>query len=57
MIAYPASLPGGFAFQSMGVGLHTPPGQQPPATKLATTIRATMNIVIRFILAPQVFSG
>ena len=50
VIAYPASLRGGFAFQSMGVGWHTPPGQQPPTTKLATTIRATMNIVIRFIV-------
>jgi hypothetical protein len=57
VIAYPASLPGGFAFQSMGVGLHTPPGQQPPTTKLATTIRATINIVIRFIAFLLIFCG
>jgi hypothetical protein len=55
VIAYPASLRGGFAFQSMGVGWHTPPGQQPPTTKLATTIRATMHIVIRFIVFLLIF--
>ena len=52
VIAYQLSLicDGGLASQFMGVGLHTPPGQQPPTTRLATTIRATMNIVIRFII-------
>jgi hypothetical protein len=49
VITYSPSLRGGFAYQSMGVGGHTPPGQQPPTTKLATTIRATMHIVTRLL--------
>jgi hypothetical protein len=55
VIAYSPSLRGGFAYQSMGFDWHTPPGQQPPTTKLATTIRATMHIVIRFIVFLLIF--